>query len=208
MSPDGFSALCRERKTLTKDLLTAAFHGFLPSGYLLAGSNQGSELIFFRLEPKVVKEGARVIYFHHTILHKLVSCDGLDLIVPTCEYVAATVDEYRAGEWQNIHLGPARKIEVRVFNNELGAAVRELVSKLMMDRPFFETTWQPCPHDPKGKFELIHRGRKLQSIWKSGRVWGTLLGNSCKTKAAAILEAESAARMEISTYHQERLSSL
>jgi len=58
--------------------------------------------------------------------------------------------------------------------------------------------WRKNDHDSLK--HLLLRGRKLQSVWKSGNQWGTQIGNSHRTLALAKAEAEAAAKLSLKSF--------
>jgi hypothetical protein len=161
-----------------------------------------------RVQADRLQQGVKSIrFFHHA---NYVSVSG-SRILPREEMLSVFADVYTARNiWErDTEFGKNGLISARIIGNDLSATVREIVSKVLTFDPFVRFEWRPCDHDPKGKLNLFDFGvTRLQSIWKSGRQWGTLQGNSFDTKREAIHSAEESARLMLSSLHQERLARL
>jgi len=109
--------------------------------------------------------------------------------------------------WLYRPFGNDGALVVQVLAGDLVSAVRELVSQTCSQAMYAGFEWAKNDHDPL-KLELRANGKKLQSIWKFGRYWGTLVGNSHVKQRHAKDEAEAAARLSLKSFHDERLADL
>lgn len=206
-----YQTLCAERSAKTKELFLAALEGHLPDGYGLSddpGQMYANALV--RLKPVRPVEGDRTFSLLHSISYRDVWVDGEHRVTPSIEKITVVCDIYTGTGLLDScrEFGEYGAICVTVQFDDLAATVLLLVSGMMAEAPFTRFEWRPYEHDPKGTFELCNQGVRVAKIWKSGAVWGTLTGNSTKTKAEAVRIAEATERQVISTRHQERLSRL
>lgn len=211
MSMKEYQTLCAERSAKTKALFLAALEGHIPGGYRLSddpGQMYANALV--RLKPVRPAEGDRTFSLLHSISYRGVWVDGEYRVTPSIEKITVVCDLYtNSGMLDSCReFGEDGAMRVTVQFDDLEATVLLLVAGMMAEVPFTRFEWRKCAHDPKGTLELCNHGVKIAKIWKSGSVWGTLTGNSSKTKAEAVRIAEAAEQQVISTKHQERLSRL
>ncbi|MDN0082445.1 hypothetical protein QU487_06710 [Crenobacter sp. SG2305] len=189
-----------------KALVNEALAGQLPKGHYLtddASQKDGNALL--RQRPHRTKEGDVSWQFFHSLNYLTeMRPDAGERYLLTQNRIWASTMKYQGGVWICV---PDQRIEVRVIGDDYSAAVRELVSKVLVQEPFLVMTWRPCSHD-KLKHELFIGDRKLQSVWKVKNVWGTTVGNCHKTLAAAQQEVIEAARFMLCSEHQSRLAAL
>lgn len=211
MNMKEYQALCAERSAKTKDLFMAALTGHIPDGYSLSDDpRQMYANALVRLKPAQPEKGDRSFSLLHSISYRDVWVDGEHRVTPGVEKISVVCDHYTNGGLLDScsGFGEDGAMRVTVQFDDLAATVLLLVAGMMAEAPFTCFEWRPCAHDPKGTFELCNQSVKIAKIWKSGPVWGTLTGNSMKTKAEAVRITEAAERQVISTRHQERLSRL
>lgn len=206
-----YRTLSSVRSSQARSLLITALAAVIPEGYELSVDNRkmyANALIALR--PIAPSTGSRMISFMHDINYR--NEHGLLLVTPTQESIRAHCDIKRdaSGPWQtDTEFGEdvGRKSLV-LPGDDLTAGVRALVSHVCTKPPFVNLQWRNCEHDPSGKWELFDGDRKLQSVWKSGSMFGTLMGTAPRTLRDAKSQAEAASRYKISCEHQERLAGL
>lgn len=211
LSPAEYKAISSARADLVRELLIEALQHHLPNGYVLntdPALMAGNALLAVR--PPYVAEGMKMISFIHGINYRSAMKDDSVVYRTTVEWIRACGDAKSATYWETDRAyGKDGVMEQRgVDPNDLLASVRMLAAEVCSSAPFTAFEWRPCPHDRGGKWELFDGVRKLQSVWKSGSRFGTLMGTCPTTLKAAKAEAEQAARLMLCTEHQERLAGL
>lgn len=206
-----YQALCAERSEKTKVLFLAALEGHIPDGYRISddpGQMYANALV--RLKPIRPAEDDRTFSLLHSISYRSSWVDGECRVTPSIEKITVVCDRYAGvGLLDSCReFGEDGAMRITVQFDDLEATVLLLVAGMMAEAPFTRFEWRKCAHDPEGTFELCNQGVRVGKIWKSGSVWGTLTGNSTKTKAEAVKIAEATERQVVSTRHQERLSRL
>lgn len=189
-------------------LFSEAIDGQLPAGFHVTEEREpSSDSTLLCLRPYQPTQNDVGWQLLHDVKFRIDEVDGESCYVVTEENVRARPMIYQGQAWETV---PKQEVCVRVYQDDYPSAVRLTASKVLAQEPFLKLSWRVCPHD-KFKFELFADNRKLQSIWKGpsgSRVWGTCVGNTHKTKAAAEREAIDAARFQICCDHQARLAGL
>jgi hypothetical protein len=211
ITPAEYKYLSNARADLVRQLLIEALQDHIPAGYVLSADPDrmyGNALLALR--PARVEEGMKMVCFTHAINYRSSIKDGVVAYRPTAEFLRAGGDEKGATFWTgDPTFGKDGRMEVSsVDAGELTAMVRAIAAQVCSFAPFTNFQWRRCDHDDVGKWELFDGERRLQSVWKSGSRYGTLMGTCPTTLAAAKTEAEAAARFMISNEHQERLAGL
>lgn len=207
MTQDGLLALQQDRARTLRELLQIALTGYLPAGYSLQTTQTDDDHALLYLVPPTSLNEHRRIRIDYHLSYRAFQVETGKRFVPSQESLCAQFQSWSQGQWLDIEAVEDR-IDIRIFNSEVGAAVREVVAKVLAHPSLLKMEWRPCPHDPKGKFELFLNNQKVQSIWRSGPLWGTLLGTCPKTKTFARRQAEAAACQQVNVFHQERLAAL
>lgn len=211
ITPAEYKYLSNARADLVRALLIEALQDQVPAGYVLSidpAKIYGNALVALR--PVHAAEGQKMVSFMHAINYRT-STDGGELTYrPTVEFVRAGGDAKGATHWQSdVLFGAEGRMEASsVDTGDLTAMVRTIAAQVCSFAPFTAFQWRRCAHDEGGKWELFDGERRLQSVWKSGSRYGTLMGTCPTTLAAAKAEAEAAARFTICCEHQERLAGL
>lgn len=211
LTPAEYKYLSKERADLVRLLLIEALQDQVPAGYVLSTDpdrTYGNALLALR--PVHPTEGQKMVSFLHAINYRS-SVDGGEVSYrPTLESVRACADAKGTTYWESDPtFGNGGRMEaISVDVGELTAMVRTIAAKVCSFAPFTAFEWRRCPHDEGGKWELFNGERRMQSVWKSGGRYGTLMGTCPTTLAAAKAEAEAAARFTICCEHQERLAGL
>ncbi|WP_027867853.1 hypothetical protein [Massilia alkalitolerans] len=211
LTPAQYKAISSARADLVRELLIEALQHHLPNGYLLntdPALMAGNALLAVR--PAYSAESKMMISFHHAINYRSAMKDDRVAYRTTVESIRACGSAKSATYWETDRaFGKDGVMEQRgVDPNDLVASVRMLAAEVCSSAPFTAFEWRPCPHDRGGKWELFDGVRKLQSVWKSGSRFGTLMGTCPTTLKAAKAEAELAARLMLRSEHQERLAGL
>lgn len=117
--------------------------------------------------------------------------------------------EFWTSGWQTqidvVSANAGDSFKLMLYGAEFDNAIHELVSKLLVREPFVQYAWVKDTHDPL-KFRLFADGEKMDAIWKSGRGWGTTIGNSYPTKQEAMQVAMSHVLMFSATRLLEQMT--
>lgn len=199
------------RADLVRMLLIDALRDQVPTGYALSTDPRhmyGNALLALR--PLQPTEGTQMVSFIHAINYRSERVGGEVMYRPTLESLRACGDVKGDTTWSTDDtFGTEGRIAVdSAGTGDLVAIVRMVAAQVCASEPFTSFEWRRCAHDDGGKWELFNGERKLQSVWKSGNRYGTLMGTAPSTLAAAKAEAEAAARDTICSEHQERLAGL
>lgn len=200
------------RTSQVRELLIEALKDRVPAGYVLSTDPDrmyGNALLALR-PPNAAVAGMKMISFLHAINHRCTIKDGEVTYRPTIESVTACADVKGATLWNcDGSFGADGRVEITsAASVDLGGMVQFIAAQVCSFAPFTAFEWRRCPHDDGGKWELFDGERHLQSVWKSGNRYGTLMGTCPETLAAAKAEAEAAARFTLVCEHQERLAGL
>lgn len=211
ITPAEYQYLSKARADLVRQLLVEALQDQVPAGYVLSvdpAKMYGNALLALR--PAHPAEGQKMVSFMHAINYRSSFNDGELTYRPTVEFVRACGDAKGAAHWESdVLFGVDGRMEAsNVDVGDLTAMVRTIAAQVCSFAPFTAFEWRRCPHDEGGKWELFNGERRMQSVWKSGSRYGTLMGTCPTTLAAAKAEAEAAARFTICCEHQERLAGL
>jgi hypothetical protein len=211
ITPAEYKYLSNARANLVRQLLIDALQDHVPAGYVLSTDPDrmyGNALLALR--PVQAAEGMKMVCFTHAINYRSTIKEGEVAYRPTVEFVRACGDEKGPTFWGGDQsFGKDGRMEASsVDAGELAPMVRMIAAQVCSFAPFTNFEWRRCAHDDGGKWELFDGERRLQSVWKSGSRYGTLMGTCPTTLAAAKAEAEAAARFTIACEHQERLAGL
>lgn len=211
ITPAEYRYLSNARANLVRQLLIEALQDQVPAGYVLSvdpAKMYGNALLALR--PANPVEGQKMVSFMHAINYRTALNAGELTYRPTVESVRACGDAKSASHWEsNVLFGAEGRMEAtNVDVGDLTAMVRKIAAQVCSFAPFTAFEWRRCAHDDGGKWELFDGERRMQSVWKSGSRYGTLMGTTPTTLAAAKAEAEAAARFTICCEHQERLAGL
>ena len=117
--------------------------------------------------------------------------------------------EFWTSGWQTqidvVSSNSADSFKLMLYGDEFDNAIHELVSKLLVREPFVQYAWVKDTHDPL-KFRLFADGEKKEAIRKSGRYWGTTIGNSYPTRQEAMQVAMSHVLMFSATRLLEQMT--
>lgn len=206
-----YEHLSDSRASQTRQLIIQALESQLPAGYAISLHPEkmyGNALLAVR--PVTPEVGSRMICFMHAINYR--SDRGADdaRYVPTCEIVRACGDIKRQSAWEtDAGFGEEGAIAItNVGGTSLADMVSKVVAEACTQAPFVNFEWRKCPHDQYGKWELFGGERRLQTVWKSGSKYATLMGTCPRTLDQAKAEAEAAARLMLRSEHSERLANL
>lgn len=211
ITPAEYKYISDTRADLVRQLLIEALQDRVLAGYVLSidpDRMYGNALLALR--PLQVAKGMKMICFTHAINYRSSIKKGEVVYWPTAEFLRACADEKGATLWgTDPAFGENGRME---FSNadvgDLGAMVRAIAAQVCSFAPFTDFQWRRCAHDDGGKWELLDGERCLQTVWKSGSRYGTLMGTCPATLAKAKAEAEAAAHFRIACEHQERLAGL
>jgi hypothetical protein len=211
LTPAEYQYLSKARADLVRQLLIEALRDQVPAGYVLSvdpAKMYGNALLALR--PVHPVEGQKMVCFMHAINYRSSVNGGEHTYRPTVESVRACGDAKGAAHWES---DPTFGVEGRMEASsidvgDLTTMVRAIAAQVCSSAPFTAFEWRRCPHDDGGKWELFNGERRMQSVWKSGSRYGTLMGTSPTMLAAAKAEAEAVARFTICCEHQERLAGL
>jgi len=211
LTPAEYKALSNTRAGLARQLLIEALQDHIPAGYVLSVDPDrmyGNALLALR--PAQVSDGTKMICFIHAINYRSSVKDGEVIYRPTIESLRACGDEKAAPHWKTDPTFAADgRLEITsAAALDLPAMVAFIAAQVCSFAPFTAFEWRRCAHDDGGKWELFDGDRRLQSVWKSGSRYGTLMGTCPKSLADAKAEAEAAARFMICCEHQKRLAGL
>ncbi|MFJ1470125.1 hypothetical protein [Massilia orientalis] len=211
ITPAEYKHIFNARADLVRQLLIEALRDRVPAGYVLSADRDrmyGDALLALR--PLQVAKGMKMICFTHAINYRSSIKEGEVIYRPTVEFLRACADEKGATLWgTDPAFGENGRMEFSSADaGDLGAMVRAIAAQVCSFAPFTDFEWRRCAHDDGGKWELLDGERCLQTVWKSGSRYGTLMGTCPSTLATAKAEAEAAARFMIACEHQERLAGL
>ena len=211
ITPAEYQYLSKARANLVRQLLIEALQDQVPAGYVLSvdpAKMYGNALLAVR--PEQVAGGKKMVSFTHSINYRSSVKSGEVTYRPTVEIVRACGDEREAALWDTDQsFGQDGYMESSSIDaGDLTSMVRAIAAQVCSSAPFTAFEWRRCPHDDGGKWELFNGERRMQSVWKSGSRYGTLMGTCPTTLAAAKAEAEAVARFTICCEHQERLAGL
>jgi hypothetical protein len=211
ITPAEYKYLSNARADLARQLLIEALQDHVPAGYVLSVDPDlmyGNALLALR--PTQPTAGQKMVCFIHAINYRPSVVDGHVTYRPTVESVRACGDEKGPAHWEkDVTFGADGRVEITsAAAVDLPAKVGFIAAQVCSFAPFTAFEWRRCAHDDGGKWGLYDGERHLQSVWKSGSRYGTLMGTCPTTLAAAKAEAEAAARFAICCEHQERLAGL
>jgi len=211
VTPAEYQYLSVSRAQLVRQLLVEALQDYVPPGYTLSTDPKlmyGNALLALR--PVNATPGTKMVCFLHAINYRSQREGGEIMYRPTLEEVRACGDVKGVTMWGTDEtFGTDGRIAVSSADaGDLSAMVRKVAAEVCASEPMTTFEWRRCAHDDGGKWELLSGERRLQTVWKSGSRYGTLMGTCPATLAAAKIEAEAAARFTISSEHQERLAGL
>jgi hypothetical protein len=211
LTPTQYRQLSTARAARVRELLIEALQDQVPAGYVLSADPDrmyGNALLALR--PVNAAEGMKMVCFVHAINYRSSVSGGEVLYRPTVESLRACCDTKGETYWEgDPTFGTGGRVEVSsVATGDLEAMVRMVAARVCSLAPLAAFEWRRCQHDDGGKWELFNGDRRLQSVWKSGGRYGTLMGTCPSSLAAAKAEAEAAARHMICSEHQERLAAL
>lgn len=206
-----YQYLSVSRAQLVRQLLIEALQDHVPPGYTLSTDPEmmyGNALLALR--PVNAAPGTRMVCFLHAINHRSQREGDEIMYRPTLEEVRACGDVKGETMWGTDEtFGTEGRIAVSSADaGDLAAMIRKVAAEVCASEPMTTFEWRRCAHDDGGKWELFSGERRLQSVWKSGSRYGTLMGTCPTSLGAAKAEAEAAARFTISSEHQERLAGL
>lgn len=212
LTPAEYKYILDARTSEVRQLLIEALKDRVPAGYVLSTDPDrmyGNALLALR-PPHAAAAGMKMISFLHTIKYRSTLKDGEVAYRPTIESVTACADVKGTTVWNGDEtFGAEGRVEITSGAAvDLGGMVQFIAAQVCSFAPFTAFEWRRCPHDEDGKWELFDGERHLQSVWKSGSCYGTLMGTCPATLAAAKAEAEAAARFTLVCEHQERLAGL
>lgn len=193
-----------ERTRDVKSLVRRALDGMLPEGNFLTDDRNvihGNALL--AIMPTERLPGSKAMHLCHTLNHRPTE----NQIIPSTESLSIHGGVFGETWATDVGFGKHGQITVEVIGGDLVCAVRELVSQMMTQPMFAAFEWRKSDHDPL-KHELFLGARKVQSVWKSGTRWGTLVGNSHDSLRLAKKEAVAAAQASLKSFHDERLAGL
>ncbi len=211
ITPDEYTKLSAARANIALRMIQIALAHLVPDGYVLSvDRNQMYGNALVALRPLNPQPGDRMLSFIHAINFRSKNDEGRVTYLPTAECLRAHMDVKGGSMWiPDVDFGDKGSVKAGTPDtDDIGAMVRHVVSTVCANAPFTDLKWARCPMDEVGKWELFNGKRKLQTIWKSGTKYGTLMGTTPKTLADAKAEAESAARFLLANEHQERLAGL
>ena len=211
ITPAEYKYVSNARANLVRQLLLEALQDHVPTGYVLSVDPDlmyGNALLALR--PSQPTEGKKMVCFIHAINYRSSVVEGHVTYRPIVESVRACGDEKGSSRWEKDEtFGADGRLEITsAAAVDLPAMVGFIAAQVCSFAPFTAFEWRRCAHDDRGKWELYDGERHLQSVWKSGSRYGTLMGTCPTTLAAAKTEAEDAARFMILNEHQERLAGL
>lgn len=211
VTPAEYQYLFVSRGQLVRQLLVEALQDHVPSGYTLSTDPElmyGNALLALR--PVNATPGTKMVCFLHAINYRSHREGDEIMYRPTLEEVRACGDVKGVTMWAtDATFGTEGRIAVSSADaGDLAAMVRKVAAEVCASEPMTTFEWRRCAHDDGGKWELLSGERRLQTVWKSGSRYGTLMGTCPATLIAAKEEAEAAARFTLNSEHQERLAGL
>ncbi len=218
LTPAEYKYISDARTSQVRQLLIEALKEHVPAGYMLSTDPDrmyGNALLALR-PAHAAAAGMKMISFLHSIKYRSTTNGGQVIYRPTIESVRACADESAsigtsgAALWSDDKaFGADGRVEITSASSvDLAGMVQFIAAQVCSFAPFTAFEWRRCPHDDGGKWELFDGERHLQSVWKSGNRYGTLMGTCPETLAAAKAEAEAAARFTLVCEQQERLAGL
>ena len=212
LTPAEYKYISDARTNHVRQLLIEALQDRVPAGYVLSTDPDrmyGNALLALR-PAQVAAPGMKMVSFLHAINYRSTTKNGEITYQPTIESVRACADEKGNALWSGDKtFGADGLVEITSASSvDLGGMVQFIAAQVCSFAPFTAFQWRRCPHDDGGKWELFDGERKLQSVWKSGSRYGTLMGTCPDTLSGAKEEAEAAARFMLVCEHQERLAGL
>lgn len=211
VTPAEYQYLSASRALMVRQLLVEALQDHVPPGYTLSTDPKlmyGNALLALR--PVNAAPGTKMVCFLHAINYRT-QREGEELMyLPTLEEVRACGDVKGVTMWAtDATFGTEGRIAASSADaGDLAAMVRKIAAEVCASEPMTAFQWRRCVHDDGGKWELLSGERRLQTVWKSGSRYGTLMGTCPTSLGAAKAEAEVAARFMISSEHHERLAGL
>lgn len=211
VTPAEYQYLSVGRAQLVRQLLVEALQDHVPPGYTLSTDPKlmyGNALLALR--PVNATAGMKMVCFVHAINYRT-QREGEEIMYrPTLEEVRACGDVKGVTMWATDEtFGTDGRIAVSSADaGDLAAMVRKIAAEVCASGPMTSFQWRRCAHDDGGKWELLSGERRLQTVWKSGSRYGTLMGTCPATLSEAKTEAEAAARFTLNCEHQERLAGL
>lgn len=211
-TPAEYQYISDARANHVRQLLIEALQDRVPAGYVLSTDPDrmyGNALLALR-PAQASDAGMKMISFLHAISYRSTTKNGEVTYQPTIESVRACADEKGHAMWSaDKTFGADGLVEITSASSvDLGGMVQFIAAQVCSFAPFTAFEWRRCQHDEDGKWELFDGERQLQSVWKSGSHYGTLMGTSPETLSGAKEEAEAAARFMLVCENQERLASL
>lgn len=211
ITPDNYRKISATRANAALRLIQEALAGQIPPGYVLSMDPQqmyGNALLAIR--PTKVQIGSKMISFMHSLSYRSRNDEGEVCYLPTGELLRAHADVKGGAMWiTDVSFGEKGGVDAGTpATNEVAAMVRHIVSQVCAHAPFTTFEWRRSATDAIGTWELFNGSRKLQTIWRSGTKYATLMGTTPKTLADAKGEAEASARLVLASEHHERLAAL
>lgn len=206
-----YQFLSVSRAQAVRDLLIEALQDHVPDGYTLSTDPDlmyGNALLALR--PVHARPGTKMICFLHAISYRTQGEGDQIMYQPTKEEVRACGDVRNRTMWGTDEtFGTEGRIGASSADaGGLVAMVRMVAAQVCASAPMSAFEWRRCIEDDGGKWELFSGERHLQSVWKSGNRYGTLMGTCPTSLIEAKGEAEATARFILSSEHQERLARL
>lgn len=215
-----YSQIREERRALAKRLLIEAISPIVPKGYILSDDlrhMRQCDLALAVLTQENPNIGTKRIAFTYSVGSQQERDGNVRL---TEDVFRAVGDVFDGTGWGiddsfgmndgcfaylahlDAFVGSGRNIE------EIAAAARSVAAHACAFPPFVHFQWQKNRLDDFGKWELLNGERSLQTIWRSGNSYGTLMGTCPKSLGEAKSQAEAAARRMIISENQQRLAGL
>lgn len=211
ISHDDYFKLYAARSSVAKTLAIEALKGQLPPGIILSDqANQMYGNALFRIKPACVVKGSLSLHFFHGLYYKSMRAeDNSIVIIPTEERVSFSADIFNGRTWESFdEWGIDGTIKIVLFGkDDLVAAVHDVVSMMLAQKPFAKYEWKKDEYDAQ-KQHLFCGFRKMASIWKSGSLWGSTSGVMSETLGSAKVKAEAVAMASIAGEHRERLAKM
>lgn len=211
LSKAQYEHLCASRSTVVARLIQDAIGDQCPSGYaVMADPQKMAANALLAVRQYDAMDASKMISFSHAIHYRNVRKDDRLLYSPTREFIRAHADIKQSGAWRTDSLfGQNGVLEVAILDpRDLITGVATLVAQACAYAPFTRFEWRKRHDDQFGKWDLFDGDRKLQTVWKSGHLYGTLMGTCPKTLHEAQRQAEDAARYMLRSEHAERLARL
>ncbi|MFC5511156.1 hypothetical protein ACFPOU_08450 [Massilia jejuensis] len=211
VTPAEYQYFTVSRAKLVRQLLVEALQDHVPPGYTLSTDPKlmyGNALLAMR--PVNATPGTKMVCFMHAINYRSQREGDKIIYRLTLEEVRACGDVKGVTMWgSDKTFGTEGRIAVTSADaGHLAAMVRKVAAEVCASEPMTTFEWRRCAHDDGGKWELLSGERRLQTVWKSGSRYGTLMSTCPTSLGAAKSEAEAAARFTLNSEHQERLAGL